>query len=137
MPPRPLPLRLVLKLAALLADQSSRNRERKVVDLPLRRHSSGSFGRRNLERQLLDKRVRAAEYRLEPGPRSSAPQGTCDLVDHIIVKVEVPRVDGCLELDLESRSGGPPKEAAGPDGRATDGTLDSAPRSAERSERKK
>src|SRR3546814_8186397 len=69
-----------------------------------RRHSSGSCGRRNLERQLLDKRVRAAEYRLEPGPRSSAPQRTCDLVDHIIVKVEVQRVDGCLELDLESRS---------------------------------
>src|SRR3546814_246077 len=80
----------------------------------------------NLERQLLDKRVRAAEYRLEPGPRSSAPQGTCDLVDHIIVKVEVQRVDGCLELDLESRSGGPQKEAAGPDGLANVVTLDSA-----------
>src|SRR3546814_9497760 len=76
--------------------------------------------------QLLDKRVRAAEYRLEPGPRSSAPQGTCDLVDHIIVKVEVQRVDGCLELDLESRSGGPQKEAAGPDGLANVVTLDSA-----------
>src|SRR3546814_12724690 len=76
--------------------------------------------------QLLDKRVRAAEYRLEPGPRSSAPQGTCDLVDHIIVKVEVQRVDGCLELDLESRSGGPQNEAAGPDGLANVVTLDSA-----------
>src|SRR3546814_18958602 len=84
-----------------------------------RRHSSGSCGRRNLERQLLDKRVRAAEYRLEPGPRSSAPQGTCDLVDHIIVKVEVQRVDGCLELDLQSRSGGPQKEADGPGGLAS------------------
>src|SRR3546814_15301165 len=79
---------------------------------------------RALERLWLDKRVRAAEYRLEPGPRSSAPQGTCDLVDHIIVKVEVQRVDGCLELDLESRSGGPQKEAAGPDGLANVVTLD-------------
>src|SRR3546814_1688977 len=76
--------------------------------------------------QLLDKRVRAAEYRLEPGPRSRAPQGAYDLVDHIIVKVEVQRVDGCLELDLESRSGWPQKEAAGPDGLANVVTLDSA-----------
>src|SRR3546814_17169890 len=51
---------------------------------------------------------------------------SCDLVDHIIVKVEVQRVDGCLELDLESRSGGPQKEAAGPDGLANVVTLDSA-----------
>src|SRR3546814_10741808 len=32
----------------------------------------------------------------------------------------------CLELDLESRSGGPQKEAAGPDGLANVVTLDSA-----------
>src|SRR3546814_18913256 len=92
-----MPRRLGLTVAAILADQSSRNRKRKLVDMQCRRHSSGSCGRRNLERQLLDKRVRAAEYRLEPGTRSSAPQGTCELVDHIIVKVEVQRVDGCLE----------------------------------------
>src|SRR3546814_748286 len=38
----------------------------------------------------------------------------------------VQRVDGCLGLDLESRSGGPQKEAAGPDGLANVVTLDSA-----------
>src|SRR3546814_18973070 len=58
---------------------------------------------------------------------SSPTRPSSDLLgEHIIVKVEVQGVDGCLELDLESRSGGPQKEAAGPDGLANVVTLDSA-----------
>src|SRR3546814_19507345 len=61
MPAKSMPRLLGLTVAAILADQTSRNRKRKLVDMQRRRHSSGSCGRRNLERQLLDKRLRAAE----------------------------------------------------------------------------